>query len=74
MTIKLEMGRKFPTLLRGGILGLAVPLSFDAILSLLSQSLGSYAPPLLYPIFFILGAAGAWDGMRARENIEATQD
>jgi hypothetical protein len=55
-------------------LGLAVPLSFDAILSLLSQSLGSYAPPLLYPIFFILGAAGAWDGMRARENIEATQD
>ena len=53
-------------LLRGGALACVVPLSFDAIMSLLSHELGSYAPPFLYPSFFVLGAAFAFEDLRKR--------
>ena len=53
-------------LLRGGALACVVPLSFDAIMSLLSHEPGSYAPPFLYPSFFVLGAAFAFEDLRKR--------
>ena len=51
-------------LIRGGVLACAVPLSFDAIMSLLAHKMGSYSPPFLYPIFFVLGVAFAMQELR----------
>lgn len=51
-------------LVRGGVLACLVPLSFDAIMSLISHHVGSYAPPFLYPIFFVLGAVFAFEALR----------
>jgi hypothetical protein len=53
-------------LVRGGALACVVPLSFDAIMSLLSHHMGSYAPPFLYLIFFVLGAVFAFEALRRR--------
>lgn len=48
----------------GGIRSCIVPLSFDAIMSLLAQQIGSYAPPFLYPMFFLIGAGAAYKRFR----------
>ena len=58
-------------MLRGGLLALMVPLSFDAILSLLTQNLGSYSPPIFYPVLFLLGAVSAYSGQRSKESERA---
>ena len=64
----------FLTLLRGGALALMVPLSFDAVMSLLSRSIQSYAPPLAYPLFFVLGIAFALSSLRSPRQDKRTKE
>lgn len=51
----------------GGLRSCIVPLSFDAIMSLLSQQIGSYAPPFFYPVFFAVGAGASYVRIRREQ-------
>ena len=63
---KVKAGASLLTVLGGAALALLLPLSFDAILLLLTLNLESYAPILSYPIFFVIGVGAAFSQLRSQ--------
>lgn len=51
-------------ILKAGLLACLLPLIFDIALSMYAGSIRGYAPPYLYPAFFIIGAVLSIDGLR----------
>jgi hypothetical protein len=51
---------------RGGLLACMGPLAFDVCASVYAGRIGMYAPPFLYPIFFVLGVVFVIEDVRKK--------